>query len=64
MPGATSPLQNGQPLKPEPAGPQPSPESDTRTIPPITISRKVRSSVASASCRYRGDGAVIASRTG
>ena len=37
-PGTTSPLQNGQPWKPEPAGPQPRPESETRTTPPRMIS--------------------------
>ena len=50
-PGTTSPLQNGQPWKPEPPGPQPSPESDTRTMPPTMISRKVATPVARASLR-------------
>jgi hypothetical protein len=39
-PGTTSPLQNGQPWKPDPAGPQPRPESDTRTTPPRMIRAK------------------------
>ena len=50
-PGTTSPLQKGQPFRPEPAGPQPRPDSDTRTIPPTTISRKVARTVANASRR-------------
>ncbi len=50
-PGTTSPLQNGQPFRPEPAGPQPRPESDTRTTPPTITRRKVAASVDSASRR-------------
>ena len=46
-----SPLQKGQPLKPEPAGPQPRPESETRTMPPTITSAKVAASVASTSRR-------------
>ena len=51
IPGTTSPLQNGQPWKPEPAGPQPRPESETRTTPPTRMRTKVATSVASASFR-------------
>jgi len=48
-PGTTSPLQNGQPWKPLFSGPQPSPDPETRTIPPTMISRKVATAVPSAS---------------
>src|ERR1051325_7599818 len=51
--GTTPPPQSGQPLVPLPPGPQPSPESLTRTIPPTMISRKVTRAVRSASRRNR-----------
>src|SRR4051812_45961283 len=56
-PGTTSPLQKGQPWKPEPPGPHPRPESDTRTIPPTMIRTKVDSPVARASRRNASEGA-------
>ena len=61
-PGTTSPLQNGQPWKPEPAGPQPRPESDTRTTPPTMMRTKVAMPVASTSRRIRGCAARPAAR--
>src|SRR5215204_1128569 len=51
--GITSPPQSGQPLVPLPPGPQPNPESLTRTTPPTMISRKVTSEVRSARRRNR-----------
>src|SRR3954452_14789670 len=51
--GTTWPPQRGQPLVPLPPGPQPSPDSLTRTIPPTTISRKVTTAVRSARRRNR-----------
>src|SRR3954453_21216126 len=51
--GTTWPPQRGQPLVPLPPGPQPSPDSLTRTIPPTMISRKVTTAVRSARRRNR-----------
>src|SRR3954451_3763906 len=51
--GTTWPPQRGQPLVPLPPGPQPRPDSLTRTIPPTTISRKVTTAVRSARRRNR-----------
>src|SRR4051812_38270869 len=51
--GTTSPPQSGHPLVPLPPGPQPSPESLTRTTPPTMISRNVTSAVRSARRRNR-----------
>src|SRR3954447_24912414 len=51
--GTTWPPQRGQPLVPLPPGPQPSPDSLTRTIPPTTISRRVTTAVRSARRRNR-----------
>src|SRR5512139_577420 len=51
--GITVPPHRGQPLVPLPPGPQPSPDSLTRTIPPTTISRKVTTAVKSARRRNR-----------
>ena len=50
-PGMTFPRQNGQPCSPLPPDPQPSPESDTRTTPPSTISANVAATVLRASRR-------------
>ena len=44
--GITPPSHSGHPCVPEPSGPQPSPESETRTIPPIRIRTKVATIVA------------------
>ena len=63
-PGTTSPLQNGQPWKPEPPGPQPSPESDTRTMPPTMIRTNVAMAVARTSRRKPVDGAAFTSGRG
>src|SRR6266545_6454393 len=51
--GITEPPQSGHPSVPLPPGPQPSPDSLTRTIPPTTISRKVERAVRSARRRNR-----------
>src|SRR5690242_18161411 len=51
--GITWPPQRGQPFVPLPPGPQPRPDSLTRTTPPTTISRKVTSAVRSARRRNR-----------
>src|SRR5215208_2313308 len=55
-PGTTLPLQKGQPCRPEPPGPQPRPESDTRTTPPTMINTKVASAVARTSRLYPREG--------
>ena len=51
--GRTPPSQSGQPCVPEPSGPQPRPESLTRTIPPIRISTNVATIVAVTRRRNR-----------
>ena len=51
--GTASPLQSGQPSVPLPPGPQPRPDSLTRTIPPTTIRTKVARTVRSARRRNR-----------
>ena len=51
--GRTPPSQSGQPCVPEPSGPQPRPESLTRTIPPIRIRTKVATIVAVTRRRNR-----------
>src|SRR4051794_40925182 len=51
--GTTWPPQSGHPFVPLPPGPQPRPDSLTRTIPPTTISRKVTTAVRSARRRNR-----------
>ena len=64
IPGTTSPLQKGQPWKPEPPGPQPRPESDTRTIPPTMIRTNVEIAVASASRLKAVDGGAFTAARG
>src|SRR4029077_18162732 len=51
--GITWPPQRGHPFVPLPPGPQASPASVTRTIPPTTFSRKVPTSARSPRRRNR-----------